>query len=179
MKSNPKPSFSLLLIVIALASSLALAQSVDTPAPDFIPSSEWFNSEPLSIEDLRGEVVLVEMWTFDCYNCYRSIPTLRTFYERYEDQGFEIVGVHTPEFDHEKVAENVAASLEERGVTWPVFQDNEFKTWRAYDNNVWPMFFLVDQTGTVRYTHRGELSDKFPKGIAPLEEKIKELLAEG
>ena len=166
------------LLVITLASSLALAQNVGTPAPDFIPSGAWFNSEPLTIEDLRGEVVLVELWTFDCYNCYRSIPTLRTFYERYRDEGFEIVGVHTPEFDHEKVADNVAAAIEERGVTWPVFQDNDFKTWRAYNNNVWPKFYLVDQTGTVRYVHRGELSEKFPKGIEPLAGMIEKLLAE-
>ena len=155
------------LFIVVLVGSLALAQGVDTPAPDFIPGGEWFNSEPLSIEDLRGEVVLVEMWTFDCYNCYRSIPILQTFYERYGDHGFEIVGVHTPEFDHEKVAENVAAALEEHNVTWPVFQDNDFKTWRAYNNRVWPMFYLVDQAGMVRYIHRGELSEKFPKGIAP------------
>ena len=179
MQRNLRLTLIFLLLTLALASSLAFAQDVDTPAPDFIPSGEWFNSEPLSIQDLRGKVVLVEMWTFDCYNCYRSIPTLQTFYERYQDEGFEIVGVHTPEFDFEKVADNVAAALEERGVTWPVFQDNNFKTWRAYDNNVWPMFYLVDQEGTVRYLHRGEISDKFPKGIAPLEKMIQKLLAEG
>ena len=164
---------------MALATSLALAQAVNTPAPDFIPGGAWFNSEPLNIEDLRGEVVLVEMWTFECYNCYRSIPTLRGFYEDYQDQGFEIVGVHTPEFEREKVADSVAAALEQHNVTWPVFQDNDFATWRAYDNRAWPTFYLVDRAGTVRYVHRGEISEVFPQGIVPLREMIEKLLAEG
>ena len=164
-----------LLFLASLLASIGFAQKV---APEFQASGEWFNSEPLSISDLRGEVVLVEMWTFSCYNCYRSIPTLRGFYERYKDEGLEIIGVHTPEFEREKVAENVAAALEEHSVTWPVFQDNDFKTWRAYNNRAWPTFYLVDKAGVIRYAHRGELSDKFPAGIAPLEEAIQKLLAE-
>ena len=166
------------LFVILLLSSLCWAQRVGTPAPDFIPGGAWFNSTPLTTEDLRGEVVLVEIWTFECYNCYRSIPTLRGFYDRFKDQGFEIVGVHTPEFAREKVADNVAAALEKYQVTWPVFQDNASATWRAYENRVWPAFYLVDRMGIVRYVHRGEISDVFPQGVAPLEKMIQTLLAE-
>ena len=167
-----KKIFSLIVIILA---TMAVAQ---TPAPDFQPSGEWFNSEPLSVTDLRGKVVLVEMWTFSCYNCYRSKPTLRAFYEEFKEDGFEIVGVHTPEFEHEKVAQNVADALIEHEVSWPVFQDNDFKTWRAYDNRAWPTFYLIDRDGNIRYTHRGELSEKFPRGIAPLREAIAELLDE-
>lgn len=166
-----------LLMVFLSLLSFGVAQTAQ-PAPEFQPSGEWFNSPPLSIEDLRGKVVLVEMWTFECYNCYRSIPTLQNFYSAYKDEGFEIVGVHAPEFDREKVAANVAASIKERGVTWPVFQDNDFATWRAYGTRVWPTFFLVDKDGLIRYGHRGELSDAYPAGIAPLAAQIEQLLGE-
>jgi thiol-disulfide isomerase/thioredoxin len=149
-----------------------------TAAPEFIPSGQWFNSEELSLADLKGQVVLVEMWTFGCYNCYRSIPTLRTFYDTYRNEGFEIIGVHRPEFEYEHDAANVQESLLKYQVTWPVFQDNEAKTWNAYGTRAWPTFFLVDKNGVIRYTHRGEISEKYPNGIAPLEDAIKALLAE-
>ena len=165
------------ILLLFLLSGLT-AGFAQQKAPDFQPTGQWFNSEPLSLTDLRGKVVLVQMWTFTCYNCYRSLPTLREFYADFQDQGFEIVGVHTPEFEREKVADNVAEALEEHSVTWPVFQDNDFKTWRAYDNNAWPTFYLVDQEGTIRYRHRGEISEKFPRGIEPLRNAIQELLAE-
>ncbi len=152
--------------------------SAQVAAPEFIPSGEWFNSEALKLSDLKGQVVLVEMWTFGCYNCYRSIPTLRTFYDNYQKQGFEIIGVHRPEFDYEKDAANVQESLLKYQVTWPVFQDNDSKTWNAYGTNAWPTFYLVDKNGMIRYKHRGEISEKYPSGIAPLEEAIKTLLAE-
>lgn len=167
-----KRVFGLLIFAFIM---LGFAQ---TPAPEFQSSGEWFNSEPLSVTDLRGQVVLVEMWTFSCYNCYRSKPTLRAFYEQFKEDGFEIVGVHTPEFDHEKVAENVAKALIEHDVSWPVFQDNDFKTWRAYNNRAWPTFYLLDREGNIRYTHRGEISEKFPRGIEPLRDAIEELLNE-
>jgi len=173
MLASMKKSVVFILGLFAL--SFGSAQNA---APDFLVDGEWFNTEALSIEDLRGQVVLVEMWTFSCYNCYRSKPALIDFYESYKDQGFEIVGVHTPEFDHEKVAENVRRSLEQHNVTWPVFQDNKFRTWRAYGNRAWPTFYLIDRDGNIRYSHRGEISDVFPNGIEPLENAIKELLNE-
>lgn len=163
------------VLFIAVLSTIGFSQ---TPAPAFQPSGEWFNSEPLELTDLRGKVVLVEMWTFSCYNCYRSIPTLRDFYAGFGTEGFEIIGVHTPEFEHEKVPENVAAALLKHDVSWPVFQDNDFKTWRAYNNRAWPTFYLLDREGNIRYTHRGEISENFPRGIGPLRNAILELLAE-
>lgn len=157
---------------------LATLGFAQAPAPEFQPSGEWFNSEPLSVTDLRGKVVLVEMRTYTCYNCYRSKPTLRSFYKQFKDADFEIIGVHTPELEHEKFAENVAAALVEYDVTWPVFQDNDLKTWRAYNNRAWPTFYLLDRDGNIRFTHRGEISEKFPRGIEPLREAIEELLNE-
>ena len=163
-----------LLFVITLF-GLSFAQ---TPAPDFQASGEWFNSDPLSISDLSGKVVLVEMWTFGCYNCYRSIPALKEIYDTYKDQGFEIVGVHRPEFAYEEDADNVAEAIQKHAVTWPVFQDNEAKTWRAYRTRAWPSFYLVDGNGTIRHTQVGEISEKYPYGLEPLKAAIEDLLAE-
>ena len=167
--------FWTLLLTSNLLTSRMLAQSA---APEFIPSGQWFNSEGVTLAALKGQVVLVEMWTFGCYNCYRSIPTLRAFYDSYRNQGFEIIGVHRPEFDYEHDAANVQESLLKYQVNWPVFQDNDSKTWNAYGTRAWPSFYLVFKNGTIRYTHRGEISEKYPNGIAPLEDAIKMLLAE-
>ncbi len=167
-------------MIIIVASFLLMGHNTlaQTAAPEFMPSGQWFNSEELSLGDLKGQVVLVEMWTFGCYNCYRSIPTLRAFYSNYRGQGFEIIGVHRPEFEYEREAANVQEALIKHQVTWPNFQDNEAKTWNAYGTNAWPTFYLVDKQGIIRYTHRGEISEKYPNGIAPLEDAIKMLLAE-
>lgn len=172
-----KPLFFLLL-VLGLAQAQLKDAATASAAPDFTASGEWFNSEPLHISDLRGKVTLVSMWTFGCNNSYNSIPTLSALYDTYKDQGLEIIGVHTPEFDYEKDAANVANAIGKYRITWPVFQDNDYTTWNAYENNVWPKFDLVDKNGFVRYTHRGEISDRFPQGREPLEEAIQTLLSE-
>lgn len=167
-----------LLLALGFAQAQLHNTATATAAPDFTASGEWFNSQPLHISDLRGKVTLVSMWTFGCNNSYNSIPTLANLYNTYKDQGLEIIGVHTPEFDYEKDASNVVQALEKYSVTWPVFQDNDYTTWNAYDNNVWPKFYLVDKNGLIRYTHRGEISDRFPQGREPLEQAIQTLLSE-
>ncbi len=154
------------------------AQKVARSAPDFIPGGAWLSSEPLSIEDLRGKVVLVNVWVYSCYNCTHSLPTLQGWYERFKEQGFEIVGVHTPEFKSDKPLKNVQEALLREGVTWPVIQDNAAATWRAYGNSVWPTFYLVDKRGIVRKVQRGELSSVFSQGIKPLRKALEALLAE-
>ena len=125
-------------------------------APEFADIGEWINSDPLTMDDLRGQVVLIDFWTYTCINCIRTMPYLRDWHEKYADQGLAIVGVHTPEFEFEKVTENVVASTEELGVGWAVAQDNDFRTWRAYNNRYWPAKYLIDADGIVRYTHFGE-----------------------
>ncbi len=166
---------NLIYIVVLL---YAFTFSQNRVAPEFSASGQWFNSEAISLDSLKGKVVMIEIWTFGCYNCYRSIPTLRDFYSTYKSQGFEIIGVHSPEFDYEKDAKNVQEALTKHQVSWPVFQDNEFITWRAYGNRVWPSFYLIDKNGVIRYTHQGEISETFPRGIVALEQKIQDLLAE-
>ena len=125
-------------------------------APEFAGTQEWINSGPLSMEGLRGKVVLIDFWTYSCINCIRTLPYLRTWYERYADDGLVIVGVHTPEFHFEKVYENVVQATKDDEVTWPVVQDNDFAVWQSYENRFWPAKYLVDQDGVVRYTHFGE-----------------------
>ncbi len=125
-------------------------------APQFAGLGAWINSDPLTMEELRGEVVLIDFWTYTCINCIRTIPYLRDWHAKYADLGLTIVGVHTPEFEFEKVIDNVVASTEELGVAWPVAQDNDYRTWRAYGNRYWPAKYLIDADGVVRYTHFGE-----------------------
>ncbi len=148
------------------------------PAPNFVPGGAWLNSEPLTVESLRGKVVLVNVWVYSCYNCTRSLPTLKGWYDVYKDDGFEIVGVHTPEFESDKVLTNVQDALAREGVTWSVFQDNRAATWRAYGNSVWPTFYLVDRGGVVRRVQRGEISNVYPQGIKPLRKALEALLVE-
>jgi thiol-disulfide isomerase/thioredoxin len=147
-------------------------------APDFIAGGQWFNSKPLTIKELRGKVTIVNIWVYSCINCHNSLPTLQSWYKKYKDQGLEIVGVHTPEFESDKPAANVLASLKETGVTWPVVQDNDSATWSAYNNRFWPAFYLVDKSGNIRKVHAGELSDRYPAAIPGLEKTIQELIAE-
>ena len=125
-------------------------------APEFKGISEWLNSGELKMEELRGEVVLIDFWTYTCVNCIRTMPYLREWNEKYADRGLTMVGVHTPEFDFEKITDNVAAANEELGVVWSVAQDNDFGTWRSYNNRFWPAKYLIDADGVVRYTHFGE-----------------------
>src|ERR1700680_1106749 len=126
------------------------------PAPDFIGIDGWLNSSPLTLAGLRGKVVLIDFWTFSCVNCVRTIPHLQVLYNAYKDKGLVVVGVHSPEFDFEKVPDNVAAAVRRLGVTWPVAIDSQMATWTAYRNNYWPAEYLLDQQGRVAYTNFGE-----------------------
>ena len=125
-------------------------------APEFKGISEWLNSGELKMEELRGEVVLIDFWTYTCVNCIRTMPYLREWNEKYADRGLTMIGVHAPEFEFEEITENVIAANEELGVVWPVAQDNEMGTWRSYNNRFWPAKYLIDANGIVRYTHFGE-----------------------
>ncbi len=125
-------------------------------APDFTAGGEWINSDPLSLRDLKGKVVLVDFWTYTCINCIRTLPYIKSWWEKYKDKGLVIVGVHTPEFEFEKDINNVKKAVTDFGLTYPIMQDNEYATWRAYANRYWPAKYMVDKTGKIRYTHFGE-----------------------
>jgi cytochrome c biogenesis protein CcdA/thiol-disulfide isomerase/thioredoxin len=140
-------------------------------APPFVTTGSWFNTEglspatgqmaggvsmPLTLESLRGRVVVVDFWTYSCVNCVRTLPYLRAWYDTYRDKGLVIVGVHTPEFEFEKNTANVARAIMDLGVTWPVVQDNDYRQWNAYANQYWPAHYFIDAKGRVRYFHYGE-----------------------
>jgi cytochrome c biogenesis protein CcdA/thiol-disulfide isomerase/thioredoxin len=129
------------------------------PAPDFTGTQRWFNTaggRPLSLDELRGKVVLVDFWTYTCINCIRTLPYVKAWDARYRKRGLVIVGVHTPEFPFERDAGNVEQAIAQNGLRYPVVQDNDYATWDAYGNQFWPAKYLIDSRGRVRYTHFGE-----------------------
>jgi cytochrome c biogenesis protein CcdA/thiol-disulfide isomerase/thioredoxin len=125
-------------------------------APDFAGTQRWFNTAPLSLDKLKGHVVLIDFWTYTCINCLRTLPYLEAWDRRYRAQGLTIVGVHAPEFAFEHDAGNVARAIDTNHVKYPVVQDNNLSTWHAWGNQYWPAEYLVDATGEVRHTHFGE-----------------------
>ena len=126
------------------------------PAPDFHGIARWLNSEPLTLRELRGRVVLIDFWTYSCINCLRTLPHIRAWDERYRGAGLTIVGVHSPEFAFERVESNVRENVAKLGVRYPVALDNDFVTWQSWHNQYWPAKYLIDKRGHVRYYHFGE-----------------------
>jgi cytochrome c biogenesis protein CcdA/thiol-disulfide isomerase/thioredoxin len=141
-------------------------------APEIITGGEWFNSDPLTIKELQGKVVLIDFWTYSCINCQRTFPYLRDWHDTYKDQGLVIIGVHSPEFEFEKSAENVKKAIRDFDLQYPVIQDNNFETWSAYGNRYWPAKYIIDKDGYIRYFHAGEGS------YAETEKVIQKLLKE-
>lgn len=125
-------------------------------APNFIPNGTWINSEPLTISELKGKVVLVDFWTYTCINCIRTLPYITSWHKTYKDKGLVIVGIHTPEFEFEKKKENVVNAMKQYGISYPVLMDNEYANWNAFNNRYWPAKYLIDAKGQIRYTHFGE-----------------------
>lgn len=140
--------------------------------------SVWLNSEPLKVADLRGKVVLLDVWTFDCWNCYRSFPWLKSLESRLADKPFQVIGIHTPEFSHEKKRANVERKLAEFGIEHPVMMDNDFAYWKALSNRYWPAFYVVDKKGEIRGRFIGE-THAGDRNARRIEALIETLLAEG
>lgn len=140
----------------ARATPIVTAAASQQSAPDFAGISNWFNSKPLNMADLRGKVVLVDFWTYGCVNCVNTLPHVTELYAKYKDKGLVVVGVHTPEFPFERSASNLQAALKRHGITYPVAQDNDSKTWNAYSNRYWPAQYIIDQTGKIVFQHAGE-----------------------
>ncbi len=131
-------------LFLAFPSSLAFGDSHTQPprVPEFTHQApaDWINSPPLKLANLRGQVVLIDFWTFECWNCYRSFPWLRSVEERYHRQDLQVVGVHTPEFEHERVRSSIVNKAKEFGLHHPIMLDNDFSYWRALGNRYWPAF---------------------------------------
>jgi len=142
------------------------------PAPE-LTNDTWLNVDaPLRLADLRGKVVIVEMWTFGCINCQHVMPSLKEWHSKYADQGLVIIGNHFPEFSYEADLENLKNAIAENDIQYAVAQDNNGDTWQAYKNNYWPALYLIDKQGHIRYVHIGEGRYK------ETEENIKALLEE-
>jgi len=126
------------------------------PAPE-LTNATWLNVDaPLRLADLRGKVVIVEMWTFGCINCQHVIPSLKDWHAKYKDAGLVIIGNHFPEFSYEAELENLKAAIASEDIQYAVTQDNDGVTWQAYKNHYWPALYLIDKHGNIRYIHIGE-----------------------
>lgn len=141
-------------------------------APELIGGGTWINSEPLTLSELKGKVVLVDFWTYSCINCIRTLPFLRAWHEKYRQEGLVIIGVHSPEFEFEKISQNVKTAANDFDLTYPIVQDNDFLIWKAYDNHYWPAKYLIDKDGMIRYTHFGE--GKYNETEKMIQELLKE-----
>ena len=160
----------MILTVLFLAWAVVNA-GVGMNAPD-IASQTWLNSDPIHLSGLKGKVVMVEFWTFGCYNCRNVEPHVKEWHEKYADRGFVVIGVHSPEFSYEHDLDKVTRYLKEHDIRFPVPIDNDFSIWNRYGNRYWPAMYLIDKQGVIRYVRIGE------GGYQETERLIQALLAE-
>jgi thiol-disulfide isomerase/thioredoxin len=160
------------LLAVAVGAAFELRGGPPTQLPSFAGATGWLNSGPLAPADLRGKVVLVDIWTFTCINWLRTMPYLRAWEARYKDRGLVIVGVHAPEFGIEKNLADVRRSVGDFGVRYPVAVDNDFAIWRSLDNQYWPALYLYDGKGRLRHRQFGE------DGYEQAEQILRQLLEE-
>jgi thiol-disulfide isomerase/thioredoxin len=154
MKAILKAMLAATVLYAAIANAAPLSNQ--RQALEFTGIEKWLNTEPLTMQQLRGKVVLVDFWTYTCINCIRTLPYVKSWHQKYKDQGLVVVGVHTPEFPFERSTDNVKTAIKRSDIRFPVAQDNRYATWSAYDNQYWPAFYLIDKKGQVVYTHFGE-----------------------
>ncbi|MBI3765567.1 MAG: redoxin domain-containing protein [Ignavibacteriales bacterium] len=117
---------------------------------------DWINSSGHKLSDFRGKVVLVEFWTYGCYNCRNTIPAINDWQKKYEGKNFLIIGVHTPEFDREKNLASLRQQVAQLDVQYAVVTDNEYRTWEAYHQQYWPTLYVIDKQGIIRFVQIGE-----------------------
>jgi thiol-disulfide isomerase/thioredoxin len=149
-----------------------MIEEAKAPLAPEISSGMWINSEPLTLKGLQGRVVLIDFWTFACYNCRNTLPSLKKWDAQYRDKGLTIIGVHTPELDFERDIDQLRREVAGLGIKYPVVTDQDYSTWKAYRVEAWPTLFLLDKQGRIRWSHVGE------GYYDETEELIKKLLAE-
>lgn len=167
------------LFVFNYSISPASAELTPYPLPEFSQTdhASWIHSKPLSKNDLKGKVILMDIWTFACWNCYRSFPWLNGLEQQFKDKNFGIIGIHTPEFDYEKKRDAVIEKAKEFNLHHPIMMDNNFVYWKKLKNQYWPTYYLIDKQGQVRYKFIGETHANTRKATA-IESAIEKLLAE-
>lgn len=167
-----------LSLVVAIPRADESVLDEPRPLPEFTHSAErdWLRSDPLTRADLEGSVTLVDIWAFECWNCYRSFPWLKSLEARFADRDFRVIGVHAPEFDHERDRERVSAKMEEFGLEHPVMIDNDFSYWRVLGNRFWPTFYIVDRDTNIRGVFIGEThaGDRRARAIETLVSRLLE-----
>jgi thiol-disulfide isomerase/thioredoxin len=141
-------------------------------APELTTTAFMNTDQPLRLDRLRGQVVLLEFWTFDCINCVRTLPYMQNWHETYADQGLNVIGVHYPEFQYEHDFANIRAAAERLNITYPIALDSDGSTWRSYNQHYWPTMYLIDKQGVIRYFRIGE------GAYDQTERAIQQLLAE-
>lgn len=159
--------------------SLALSAEEPVQAPEFthLDRGDWINSTPLTIRSLRGKVILIDFWTYDCWNCYRSFPWLNNLEVQYRKRGLVIIGVHSPEFDRERKRDNVVEKVKQFKLQHPIMLDNDFSYWQAMKNHYWPAYYLIDKRGRIRATYVGETHADTRKAYS-IEAQIERLIGE-
>lgn len=129
---------------------------IEGELPSLDGATQWFNTAPLTAQSLRGKVVLVDFWTYSCINCIRALPYVHAWADKYKDHGLVVIGVHAPEFAFERDVKNVTKAMADLGIHYPVAIDNDYKIWRAFNNQYWPAHYFADAKGQIRYHHFGE-----------------------
>ena len=152
----PRPLLTLLIALAALPAAAQTSLATGDRAPAFTGVTRWLNSPPLTADGLRGKVLLVDFWTFECINCLHALPQVKALDAKYREQGLVVVGVHTPELAAERDTGNLLAAVQRLGITFAVAQDNDYATWNAWHNQYWPAQYVIDRQGRVVYTHIGE-----------------------
>ena len=146
--------------------------SNDGPMPSLDGAVAWLNSAPLTRENLKGKVVLIDFWTYSCINCLRAIPYVEAWSEKYKNDGLVVIGVHTPEFAFEKDQANVSKAVQDLKITYPVAIDSNYAIWKAFNNEYWPAHYFIDAQGTIRYHHFGE--GEYDKSEQVIQQLLKE-----
>lgn len=170
--NTAKKNFAALIgaLIAIFAAGVAVAET-GKPAPE-ISGHTWLNSKPLTLAELKGKVVLVEFWTFGCFNCRNVEPYVKTWHQKYADKGLVVIAIHAPEFSYERVLASVQRYIREHAISYPVAIDNDFVTWNRYKNHYWPAMYLIDKRGVIRYLRVGE------GGYRQTEQQIIDLLGE-
>jgi len=150
---------------------------VEGRLPSFEGATGWLNSEPLTPEDLRGRVVVVDFWTYTCVNWLRTLPYLRAWAAKYQDDGLTVIGVHTPEFGFEQNIDNVVVQSRRLGVEYPIAVDSEYAVWSAFANHFWPAVYIADVEGRIRFHHFGE--GEYPMTEMVIQQLLRQAGADG
>lgn len=157
---------------------LSRVQKIGCLAPDFDQVEDWINTAPLTVGSLRGKVVVVHFWAFNCINCIHNLPHYKSWYESFPKSDLTIIGIHTPETEAERELANLESKVKEYGIAYPIVFDRSAANWKLWGNHIWPSVYLVDRQGRVRSWWYGELNWQGARGEQNMRRQIEQLLAE-